>query len=159
MEIRKLDFVPIPNKVIHCKNLRANAKLLMGEIIVLSNGRGNCWASNQYFAEIFDVDRMTISKWIHSLEKNKFIKCKIKENHKRKIFIDPHISKSIEAYIKLSMGDSEKGLHIHKEQEQLESAALAIEDDFDIETKEWTDKDGKKHKRVSIDYGEENNTQ
>ncbi|GAF77221.1 unnamed protein product [marine sediment metagenome] len=39
-------------------------------------------------------------------------------------------------------------------QEQLDSAALANRDDFDIEEKEWTDKNGKKHKRVSIDYGE-----
>jgi len=158
MADKKLDFIVIPNKVMYCKSLTANAKLLMGVIIDLCNGTGNCWASNQYLSEIFGVGRMTISVWVNSLEKNGFIKCKIKENYKRKIFIDPHIEKTLTLYRKFYMDYIKNSIHIHTQQEQLSEAALA-NDDFDVEEKEWTDEAGKKHKRVSIDYRDETKAQ
>ena len=151
MADKKLDFSVIPNEVMHCKKITANAKLLMGVIIDLCNNRGNCWASNNYLAEIFGVSKMTISVWVNSLKKNKFIKCKRLSENKRNIFIDPHIEKSLVLYRKFYMTYIENSIHIKEQQGQLESAVPA-KDDFDIETKEWTDKDGQKHKRAIIDY-------
>ena len=153
MEDKKLDFIIIPTKVLCHKKLTANAKLLMGEIINLCNSKGNCWASNSYLAEVLGIHKMTISKWINSLEKNGFIKCKVKSDTKRKIYIDPCISNSIELYVKSLIGYESNDVHIHK-QSQLRNAGSAVKDDFEIESKEWTDKKGKKHKRISIDYGE-----
>jgi DNA-binding PadR family transcriptional regulator len=155
MADKKLDFIVIPNKVMYCKNLTANAKLLMGVIIDLCNSKGNCWASNQYLAEILDTHFMTISKWIHFLEKNGFIKCNVKKDNKRKIYIAQSLSKSLELYAKLLIDYKSNSLHIQTQQEQLSDAALANKDDFDIKERKWTDKDGKKNKRISIDYGEE----
>ena len=142
MEDKKLDFIIIPTKVLRCRKIPANVKLLMGVIIELCNSKGHCWASNSYLAEICRVDRMKISKWVKSLVENGFIKREMLEENKRNIYI----SKRIQSYIS-------NYLHIHKQSQSL-GAGSAIKDDFEIESKEWTDKKGKKHKRISIDYGE-----
>lgn len=150
---KKLDFIVIPNKVMFCKSLTANAKLLMGVIINLCNSKGNCWASNQYLAESLGTHFMTISKWISLLEKNKFIKCHAKKDNKRKIYIEQSISKGLELYAKLLIDYKSDSLHIQREQGQLQETDPANKDDFEIEEKEWTDEDGKKHSSFSIDYG------
>ena len=63
----------IPAHVRYCKDLEPNAKLLYGEITALCNQQGYCCAINQYFADIFKVDRRTISRWLKSLKDQKFI--------------------------------------------------------------------------------------
>lgn len=146
----------IPTKVYHCKNLTANAKLLMCEIIILCNGKGHCWASNQYLAEIFNVNRMTISKWIKALKKNGFIKCKKLRDNKRNIFINEPIQNDLEVYRKFYLTYISNNLHIKEQQGQLQKTDPACKNDFEMEEKEWIDRKGKKHKTVSIDYGEEN---
>ena len=63
----------IPAKVRYDNNLRANEKLLYGEITTLSNKSGECWASNNYFADLYDVTPQAISKWISDLEEQGYI--------------------------------------------------------------------------------------
>src|SRR5205085_1186757 len=80
----------IPANVRYCKELEANAKLLYGEITALANQYGFCWASNQYFADLYDVDIRTVKRWIESLNKNNFINVEITKKgiiSSRKIFI------------------------------------------------------------------------
>ena len=74
----------IPANVRYNKNLCANAKLLYGEITALCNQKGYCWAENNYFAELYNVSKSSISKWISSLVENNFISTEIiyKENTK-----------------------------------------------------------------------------
>lgn len=158
MENKKLDFIIIPNKVLHCKNLRANAKLLMGVIINLCNSKGHCWASNIYLAEIFQVDRMTISKWVNSLEKSGFIKCKLLGANKRNIYISKSISAYILNYLHISKATAvlDTAVAIDNNINNKTNPQLNEKDDFEMEEESWIDKNGKKHKSVSIDYGEEN---
>ena len=117
MSDKKLDFIVVPNKILHCKKLTQGAKLLMGVIIKLCSSKGYCWASNDYLAEIFDVNRMTISRWVKSLKNNGFIKCKIYENYenyRRNI----RISKSLLSNIQKSLSlDIQKCISIVKQQQ------------------------------------------
>lgn len=76
----KAYYAIIPASVRYDKNLTPNAKLLYGEITALCNEKGFCWATNRYFAEIFNVSRNSISKWINSLVKLGYIQLISDEN-------------------------------------------------------------------------------
>ena len=54
-------------------NLKPNAKLLYGEITALSSKEGYCFATNNYFAKLYDVTKNTISLWVSQLNKEGFI--------------------------------------------------------------------------------------
>lgn len=63
----------IPAEIRYDKDLMANAKLLYGEITALCNEKGICWASNEYFASLYEVSKETISRWISQLAKKEYI--------------------------------------------------------------------------------------
>lgn len=67
----------IPANVRYDKDLTPNAKLLYGEITALCNSKGYCWANNEYFANLYDVSKTSISKWISSLIEKKYVESKL----------------------------------------------------------------------------------
>lgn len=73
------------------KELTPNAKLLFAEITALTNKFGYCFASNNYFASLYEVTPQAISKWVKQLEKFNFINIEYlrdgKEIKERHIFI------------------------------------------------------------------------
>lgn len=56
------------------KDLNANEKILFSEITALSNKHGYCTASNNYFAELYQVAKGTVSKWITHLNQAGYLK-------------------------------------------------------------------------------------
>ena len=58
----------IPADVRYDDRIPANAKLLYGEISALIGTDGYCFASNQYFADIYGCTPVTIARLISSLE-------------------------------------------------------------------------------------------
>ena len=66
-------YAVIPANVRYDKNVCPNAKLLYGEITALCNQRGYCWANNYYFAELYNVSKTSISKWISQLVNNGYV--------------------------------------------------------------------------------------
>lgn len=94
----------IPATVRYDKELKANEKLLYGEITALANKNGYCWAENQYFAKLFGVIKGTISRWISNLEKQGYIRTELirgagKEVKERRIYIqDPLLAKNAIPY-------------------------------------------------------------
>ena len=58
--------------------LKPSAKLLYGEITALANKKGYCFSTNNYFAELYNVTKNTISLWIKDLLKHGFISVEIK---------------------------------------------------------------------------------
>ena len=58
-------------------NITPNAKLLYGEITALSTQKGYCFARNKYFANLYGVSIVSISKWIKELIDNNFIESEI----------------------------------------------------------------------------------
>lgn len=67
-------YAVIPANVRYDTNLKDKAKLLYGEISTLSNEKGYCWASNKYFADLYNVSTTTISLLIKNLIDNKYLK-------------------------------------------------------------------------------------
>lgn len=67
----------IPANIRYDKELMANAKLLYSEITALCNEKGICWAGNEYFANLYEVSKETISRWINQLKRKGYIHIKI----------------------------------------------------------------------------------
>jgi len=57
----------IPASVRYDRELSAAAKLLYGEIAALSNQEGFCWASNTYFARLYETTPRNVRRWIAEL--------------------------------------------------------------------------------------------
>jgi len=100
MENKKNYYAIIPAPVRYSKKLKANEKLMFGELTALANEKGFCYASNDYFAILYDVSKTSVSKWISNLEKNKFIRLKMiyqkgtKQIKERRIYIAPLLKKT-----------------------------------------------------------------
>jgi hypothetical protein len=73
MEERPNYYAIIPANIRYDADLTANAKLLYGEITALCNEKGYCWATNEYFANLYGVSKTSISKWISSLIQKEYI--------------------------------------------------------------------------------------
>lgn len=76
-EEKKSYYAIIPANVRYDISLKPNAKLLYGEITALCNEKGYCWASNDYFANLYGVKKETISRWISQLNDKKYINVSI----------------------------------------------------------------------------------
>ncbi len=96
----------IPACVRYDNRLKPNEKLLYSEITALSNKTGLCFATNKYFADLYEVEIETISRWIRHLKDLGYISTEIiykegsKEIDKRviKIYGTP-IDKNVSTYI------------------------------------------------------------
>lgn len=75
----------IPATVRYSKELKANEKLLYGEITSLSNKNGYCYAQNRYFANLYNVSIETVSRWLSHLQKLGFIQVVIKRNENKEV--------------------------------------------------------------------------
>jgi len=58
-------------------NIKPNAKLLFGEITALTNKKGYCFASNNYFANLYGVSKNTVSLWITELRQRGFVSVEV----------------------------------------------------------------------------------
>ena len=67
----------IPASVRYDADLKANEKLLYGEITSLCSKSGYCYATNDYFANLYQVHKNTVSQWINNLQKKEYIRLKI----------------------------------------------------------------------------------
>lgn len=70
-------YAVIPANVRYDKKLPHGAKLLFGEITALCSKEGYCWASNNYFAKLYDCGNTTISAWIQKLIAAGYIRVKV----------------------------------------------------------------------------------
>ena len=67
-------FAILPADIRYDKKLKANEKLLYSEITSLSSTEGYCWASNNYFAKLYNVSKRTVQRWLFSLQSYGHIK-------------------------------------------------------------------------------------
>ena len=73
MEEKPNYYAVIPANVRYDNDLRANEKLLYGEITALAQKTGECWANNKYFSELYEVQPNAIATWIRHLKEKEYI--------------------------------------------------------------------------------------
>ena len=88
MEEKPSYYSIIPANVRYDKNLKPNEKLLYSEITSLCNKSGICYASNKYFAELYEVDIATVSRWVNNLIDNDYLYVNYDKNNQRNLSID-----------------------------------------------------------------------
>ena len=94
----------LPANVRYDKKLKPMEKILYTEITALANSKGYCYATNSYFANLYDVHKNTAGTWINKLEKLGYIKSKIiyetgtKNVKERQLFIITPIDEKIDTY-------------------------------------------------------------
>ena len=97
MTENKSYYAILPANVRYDQDLTPNAKLLYAEITALTNETGYCWATNNYFAQLYNVTQNSITNWVKQLADKKYITYEIvyKDNTKEilgryiKLFGDP----------------------------------------------------------------------
>ena len=95
----------IPADVRYDEELTPNEKILYGEITALTNQKGECWATNSYFAKLYKVEIPSVSRWLRHLKAKQYIDIEIlyknntKEIEKRVIKINGvPINKNVKTY-------------------------------------------------------------
>lgn len=80
----------------------SSAKLLYAEITALANKTGTCWASNKYFADLYDVSIDSVSRWVKELVEAGFVSTKVNKKYSNRRFIrlatDGPIRKNADSY-------------------------------------------------------------
>lgn len=67
-------YVIVPKSVIRDDRISDGAKIILGEIMSLSEERGYCYAGNRYFAERHGITRESVSRLISRLEAAGYVK-------------------------------------------------------------------------------------
>ncbi len=75
----------IPATVRYDTNLKYAEKLLYGEITALANKNGYCYAQNKYFADLYNVTTISVSRWISHLQELGYIETEIIRNENKEI--------------------------------------------------------------------------
>lgn len=75
----------IPATVRYDTNLKYAEKLLYGEITALANKNGYCYAQNKYFADLYNVTAVSVSRWISHLQELGYIETEVIRNENKEI--------------------------------------------------------------------------
>lgn len=104
----------LPANVRYDNELRANEKILYSEITALTQKDGECYASNKYFAELYEVKENAIATWIKHLKEKEYIdiEYEYRENTKeilKRVIKICGIQKDTTWYSKECLGGIQKG--------------------------------------------------
>ena len=77
MENKKSYYAIIPANVRYDERLKLLSRMLYGEITALSNEKGYCWATNAYFANLYNTSLRTIKSCISELKECGYINVKL----------------------------------------------------------------------------------
>ena len=106
----------LPAHVRYDNDLPPMARIMYAEITALSNKDGYCSAGNDYFAELYEVSNVTVSRWISKLGKRGHITIDADPvtGHDRKLYplnknVIPH-NKNVKAPIQKDQGPLNKNV-------------------------------------------------
>ena len=147
MEEKKSYYAIIPANVRYDADLTPNAKLLYGEITALCNEKGYCWATNDYFAKLYNVSRVSISNWISALVKKGYLysEMQYKEGTKEILnrylkLVDEPIKENFNTPIKENLKDNNTVINntfnttVKKERKTTYNAILSGIEDAELKT-------------------------
>lgn len=109
-------FSIIPSHVRYDTDLKPMEIIMYGELTALSNFYGYSYATNSYFAELYNVHKNTVSLWINKLKDKGYIRVEIIRNEnneieQRKIYINtPYQQKDLEGYQQKDLDPINKNL-------------------------------------------------
>jgi hypothetical protein len=121
-----------PATVRYDKRLTLGARMLYGEITCLTNQKGYCFASNSYFAELYQISTKTVSRWISQLSEYNYVlldfeyKENSKEVSRRKIYIND--TPNINRWTKMSVAGGQKCLEEVDKNVQDNNTSIIIQD-------------------------------
>jgi hypothetical protein len=106
----------LPAHVRYDNNLPPMARIMYAEITALSNKDGYCSAGNDYFAKLYEVSTVTVSRWVSKLGKRGHISIYADPvtGHDRKLYplnknVIPH-NKNVKAPIQKDQGPLNKNV-------------------------------------------------
>ena len=125
--------------VVRYAKITALAKLIYCELTTLTIKEGFAWVSNQYLADIYEVNKSTIYRCLAELKDNGFIKCEYdndsSDNTKRKIYLKDlkhrGICKNEEAPMQKCIGGickNEEGAYAKMHNKEIQDEELKIND-------------------------------
>ena len=79
------NYILIPAEVKNCKELKPIEKLIFGDITCLCNQKGYCWAGNRYFAELYQISKRSVSRYINHLKELNFITAVVERDANKKV--------------------------------------------------------------------------
>lgn len=132
-------YAVIPANVRYDEMLKDKAKLLYGEITALTNEKGFCWASNSYFAELYNVTKETISRLLRNLSDRGYIEIELVYKNKeiigRKIYIQTSIpiDKKVNTYCQNNQEGNDENINTPIDKKVKENNTL-LNNTLDINT-------------------------
>ncbi|MBO6359632.1 MULTISPECIES: helix-turn-helix domain-containing protein [Enterococcus] len=134
-KIQRNYYAIIPANVRYDRDLIPASKLLYGEITALCNEKGFCWAKTQYFQDLYGVSRVSIQKWLKSLEANGYISREViyKENSKE---VDKRIIRIVNTSGKEKLATPLTKVNTSGKEKLTENNTSNINEEEDINIKE-----------------------
>ena len=123
----------LPAYVRYEKRLKPAERLLFAEISALTNKFGYCTASNGYFAELYGIEKATVSRWISHLSELGFLRLEMvyegKQIKGRKIWIDEKVMTPIDEKVMTPIDEKVKGNNTRLNNTRLNNTPLPPNDE------------------------------
>lgn len=125
-------YAVIPANVRYDERLKANEKLLYGELTALSQKDGFAFASNGYFAKLYKVAKTTVSEWLKDLQDCGYIKICIdqQEGNLRRILVFENPLFSEEVFPKSRRGIEKKAKTPLREKPKQNNTSINIKKEY-----------------------------
>lgn len=153
MENKKSYYGIIPANVRYDQELPDKAKLLYSELTALCNEKGYCWATNDYFAQLYNIHKNSVSRLLTSLRNEKHItiimvyKENSREVKQRRIYLSTPKQNCVEGINKIVNTPINK---IVKEKEQV------INNTFNNTISQFPEEINKKPSKCNFDKNSDN---
>ena len=148
----------LPAYVRYEKRLKPAERLLFAEISALTNKLGYCTASNGYFAQLYGIEKTTVSRWISHLSELGFLRLEMvyegKQIKGRKIWIDEKVMTPIDEKVMTPIDEKVKGNNTRLNNTRLNNTPLPPNDENgkdDLNADAFVSADAKTHEQDDQD--------